>query len=173
MFSGKLRAISSLGVWLAFGASLTLTLRAAAPGAAYAQESKAAPETICTRIRASISELARAEREEALALHLMSGGQPTPMVESRLIELQTRIGDLREVLRSARHAAPPGDQSVSECINLGFKSLSAAESLSSQIEDIVRGEAAPLGPPPRLKSDELQGAEKLQPRVPDGPSREE
>ncbi len=121
-----------------------------------------APDVACAEIRASIDQVARAEREQALALHLTAEGRPTPVVETKLTELQSRIGDLRETLRKMRHHAPIYDQHVAECIDLGFRSLSQAESLSSEIEDIVMRDDGPLGLPPQLKpSGELPDVVKL------------
>lgn len=138
-------------------------------------QGKVAPDVACTEIRGSIDKVARAEREEALALHLMAEGKPTPVVETKLTELQARIGDLRETLRNMRHHAPMDDQHVAECIDLGFRSLSQAESLSAEIEDIVMRGGGPLGLPPQLKpSGELPGAAKpRQPRAHDDQIREE
>lgn len=140
---------------------------AAAPTAA--EEGRPASEAACTDIRAAIDQVARAEREEALALHLMVEGKPTPIVETKLTQLQARIGDLRETLRKVRHSAPRDDQHVSECIDLGFRSLAEAESLAAEIEDIVMRDGGPLGLPPQLKpSDELPDAGKpRQPRAHD------
>ncbi len=134
-----------------------------------------APDVACREIRASIAHVARAEREEGLALHLMSEGKPTPMVETKLTELQARIGELRETLRAMRHHAPLHDQHVAECIDLGFSSLSQAESLSSEIEDIVMRDGGPLGLPPQLKpSGELPDVAKpRQPHARDDLIREE
>lgn len=133
------------------------------------EDGRVAPDAACAEIRASIDQVARAEREEALALHLMAEGKPTPVVETKLTELQARIGELRETLRRMRHSAPMDDQHVAECINLGFGSLSQAESLSAEIEDIVMRDGGPLGLPPQLKpSGELPNVAKpRQPRVHD------
>src|SRR5262249_10466373 len=60
------------------------------------------PEVACSQIREAIHKVAAAERDQALALHLMADGKPTPMVQTRLTQLQAKIGDLREVLRRAR-----------------------------------------------------------------------
>ncbi len=134
-----------------------------------------APDVACGEIRAAIGQVARAEREEALALHLMAQGRPTPVVETKLTELQARTGDLRETLRKVRHNAPINDQHVSECIDLGFRSLAQAESLSAEIEDIVMRDGGPLGLPPQLRpSDEFPGVGKRpQPRAHDDLIREE
>ena len=141
---------------------------------ACAQDGSLAPEAGCTQIRASVQSLAKAERDEALALHLMADGKPNAMVSARFAALQERIADLREVLRRVRNGSSPNDQYVSECIDLGFRSLSEAESLSTQIEDIGMSEGGPLGVPPQLKPDAPRGAKKLpEPPLPGGPIREE
>ena len=98
--------------------------------------------------------MAKSERDQALALHLMADGKPTPIVQTRLAELQAQIGELREVLRRVRHSAPRRNPDVIECLEMGFKSLTDAESVSRQIQDIVMGEGGPLGLPPQIKSGE-------------------
>ena len=103
----------------------------------------------------------------------MADGKPTPMVQTRLTELQAQIGELREVLRRARNGASRHNSDVSECISMGFQSLTDAESVSRQIQDIVMGEGGPLGLPPQIKSGE-SGAQKLpEPPLPPAPSHEE
>lgn len=135
-----------------------------------ASESSLTAEAACSRIRGSMRQLAKAERNQALALHLMADGKPTPLVASRLGELQQQMGNLRQVLRDVRDRAPVGDQYVSECVDLGFRSLSEAENLSAEIQDIVMSEGGPLGPPPQLRWYRPRDAAKLpEPPLPDAP----
>lgn len=131
------------------------------------------PELACAQIREAVRKVAAAERNQALALHLMADGKPTPMVQTRLTELQAQIGDLREVLRNVRHGASRRNPDVSECLDMGFRSLSDAESVSRQIQDIVMGEGGPLGLPPQIKSDEHAGEKLPEPPLPSAPSRKE
>ena len=131
------------------------------------------PEVACAQIRDAVLKVATAERNQALALHLMADGKPTPLVQTRLTELQAQIGDLREVLRRSRNGTSRHNSDAAECISMGFQSLSDAERVSRQIQDIVMGEGGPLGPPPQLKSGE-SGAQKLpEPPLPPAPSHEE
>jgi hypothetical protein len=135
-----------------------------------AGESGLTADTACAQVRASVRQLAKAERNQALALHLMADGKPTPLVASRLGELQQQMGNLRQVLREVRDRAPVGDQYVSECVDLGFRSLSEAENLSAEIQSIVMAEGGPLGPPPQLRSYRPRDAAKLpEPPLPDAP----
>ena len=138
-----------------------------------ASPSPLAPEAACTEIRESVRHVAKAERDQALALHLMADGKPTPVVQTRLAELEAQIGELREVLRGVRHRAPRHNPDVAECIDMGFKSLSDAENVSRQIQDIVMGEGGPLGLPPQIKSDETNGQKLPEPPLPPVPSRAE
>lgn len=160
--------------WLgAVAAAVSIAIAIAAPAARCAGESKLAPEIACTQVRSSIAKLAQAEREQGLALHLMANGKPTPMVATRFTELQASIADLRRVLRQVRDSAPTDDQYVSQCIELGFRSLSDAESLSSQIQDLVTSEGGPLAPP-QFKSGEFRDQQKLpEPPLPGAPIRVE
>jgi hypothetical protein len=135
--------------------------------------SKATPEVACAQIRDAVRKVATAERNQALALHLMADGKPTPMVQTRLTELQEQIGDLREILHHARNAASRHNSDISDCISMGFQSLTDAESVSRQIQDIVMSDGGLLGLPPQIKSDE-RGAEKLpEPPLPRAPSHAE
>jgi hypothetical protein len=102
----------------------------------------------------------------------MADGKPTPMVQARLTELQAQIEDLREVLRRVRNGASRHSD-VSECLDMGFRSLSDAESVTRQIQDVVMGDAGPLGTPPQIRSAE-PGARKLpEPLSSPAPSHEE
>jgi hypothetical protein len=121
-----------------------------------------------------VRQVAKAERNQALALHLMADGKPTPIVQARLTELQAQIGDLREVLRRVRNSASRRNSEVSECLEMGFQSMTDAENVSRQIQDIVMGEGGPLGLPPQIKSGDEPGAQKLpEPPLPPAPSRAE
>jgi len=103
----------------------------------------------------------------------MADGKPTPIVQARLTELQAQIGELREVLRRVRNSSSRRNSEVSECLDMGFQSMTDAENVSRQIQDIVMGEGGPLGLPPQIKSGG-QGAQKLpEPALPPAPSREE
>src|ERR1019366_8319817 len=42
------------------------------------------PEVACAQIRDAVLKVATAERNQALALHLMADGKPTPLVQTRL-----------------------------------------------------------------------------------------
>jgi hypothetical protein len=128
------------------------------------------PEVACARIRDAVLQVAAAERNQALALHLMAEGKPTPLVQTRLTELQAHIGDLREVLRRARNGASHRNADVSECIAMGFQLLTDAESVSRQIQDIVMGEG---GPPPQIKSGESAMRKLPEPPLPPAPNHEE
>ena len=110
------------------------------------------PEVACPQIREAVHKVAGAERDQALALHLMADGKATPMVQTRLTELQAKIGDLREVLRRARNGSPKHNSDAAECIAMGFRSLYDAESVSRQIQDIVMEDGGVLALPPQIKS---------------------
>jgi hypothetical protein len=126
----------------------------------------------CIEIRESIRSLAKAERNQALALHLMAGGKPTPMVQTRFTELQAQIGELREVLRRARDDSSATDSYVSDCIGMGFQSLNDAENLSKKIQDIMNGENS--SPAAQIKSDQPNVSQKLpEPVLPPGKRPEE
>lgn len=118
------------------------------------------PEVACTQIRESVRKVAQAERNQALALHLMADGKPTPIVQARLTELDAQTGDLREVLRKVRHSTSRRNSDVAECLEMGFKSLTDAESVSRQIKDVVMGEDGRDGFPPQIRSGEWD-AQKL------------
>ena len=155
---------------LAFGTAAIAMLTLNATVARCAGAKAIVPEVDCNQIRESVHRVAKVERDEALALHLMADGKPTPMVQTRLTELQARIGELRETLKQARRA--PHDSNLSDCIEMGWQSLADAEKLSSQIQEIVMDEGGPLGP--QIKSGESRDApEPLEPPLPDGPTHEE
>src|SRR5262249_35826715 len=102
--------------------------------------SSAPLEVSCTQIRDAVHGVAAAERNQALALHLMAGGKPTPVVQTRLTELQAQIENLRGILRRARKGASRKNTDLQECIALGSRSLRDAENISRQIQDVVMGE---------------------------------
>jgi len=132
-----------------------------------------APEVACSQIRDSVRKVAKAERNQALALHLMADGKPTPIVQARLTELQAQIGELREVLRNVRNNASHRNSEVSECLDMGFKSLTDAENVSRQIQDIVMDEGGLLGLPHHIKPDEPGAQKPLEPSLPPAESHEE
>jgi hypothetical protein len=131
------------------------------------------PELACPQIRDAVHKLAEAERNEALALHLMADGKPTPVVQTRLTELQEQIGNLREILRRARKGSPRHNPDVQECLSMGFQSLNDAENVSRQIQDIVMDEGGPLGLPPQIKSGGSGAPQLPEPPLPPAPSRAE
>jgi hypothetical protein len=153
----------------AFAMLMLYTTAARCAGAANAFP----PEVDCTQIRESVHKVAQVERDEALALHLMPDGRVTPMVQTRLTQLQARIGELREALRQARRQAAPHDSNLSDCIEMGSQSLADAEKLSSQIQEIVMDEGGPLGPPQIKSGGSRDGQRLLEPPLPDGPIHEE
>ena len=156
-----------------FIAAMAVAVLANAAPARGASPSPLPPDVACSQVRESVRNVAKAERNQALALHLMADGKPTPMVQARLTELQAQVDDLRAVLRRVRNGASRHGADVSECLEMGYRSLSDAESVTRQIQDIVMGEASPLGTPSQLRSDE-PGARKLPaPRFPPEPSRED
>ena len=119
------------------------------------------PEVACTTIRDSVRKVAKAERDQALALHLMADGKPTPMVQARLTQLQAQMDDLRAVLRRVRDGASRHNADVSECLDMGFRSLNDAESVTRQIQDIVMGDSAA---PPQFRSGEPDARKLPAPR---------
>ena len=130
------------------------------------------PDSACTIIRDSVRKVAKAERDQALALHLMADGKPTPMVQARLTELQAQIGDLREVLRRVRKGTSRHNSDVAECLEMGFRSLNDAESVTRQIQDVVMGDSGALAGP-KLNSVEPDAEKLPAPESTPAPSREE
>jgi hypothetical protein len=128
------------------------------------------PDLACTTIRDSVRKVAKAERDQALALHLMADGKPTPMVQARLTELQAQIDDLRAVLRRVRNGASRHNADISECLDMGFRSLNDGESVTRQIQDIVMGDSTA---PPQLRPGEPDAPKLHGPVLPLAPSREE
>jgi hypothetical protein len=130
-----------------------------------------AADLACRQIRESVRKVAKAERDEALALHMMTPGHPTPMAQTRLTELQADLGDLRQILRRTRNGA--ASHEASDCIDMGSQSLADGERLSRQIQEAMgEGDSAASGPP--LKSGEYQDEHQLpEPPLPGAKSHEE
>jgi len=103
----------------------------------------------------------------------MADGKPTPMVQARLTELQAQIDDLREVLRRVRNGTSRRRADVSECLNMGYRSLSDGENVTRQIQDIVMGDSEPLATPGQFNPDEPDALKLHAPRLPSAPSRAE
>ena len=103
----------------------------------------------------------------------MADGKPTPMVQARLTELQAQIDDLREVLRRVRNGASRKRADVSECLEMGYRSLSDAENVTRQIQDVVMGDAAPLATPALIRPGEPDAQKLPAPHLRSEPSREE
>ena len=95
------------------------------------------------------------------------------MVQARLTELQAQIDDLREVLRRVRNGAKHRNSDASECLDMGFRSLSDAESVTRQIQDVVMGEASPLGTPSQIRSGEPAARKLPEPLLSPVPSHAE
>lgn len=131
-------------------ATITVTVPVVPASAASHPETHLTAETSCREIRRTLKSLAEAERNQALALHLMTDGKPTAMVEARLTELQARISALRAILRTVRDKGPADDPEVEQCVALGFRSLFEAETLSNEIEQVVVASGGPLTAPLRV-----------------------
>jgi len=82
------------------------------------------------------------------------------MVQARLTQLQAQIDELREVLRRARNGATHHTTDVADCLDMGFRSLNDAESVTRQVQDIVMGESGSLIAP-KLRSSGEPDARKL------------
>ncbi len=165
--------VSACGLALAAFA-LAAAILAAPVRAASHPEAQLTAEMACREIRVSLAALAEAERNQALALHLMADGKPTPIVEARLTVLQARISELRAALRKARIQGPSHDPEVSNCVKLGFRSLIDAEVLSNDVEQVVTVSGGPLSAPLRAgesKWAEFPGAALPPPPAPAAPSR--
>ena len=130
-------------------AAIIFTALVIAPASARgADDPSFAADLACRQIRESVRKVAKAERDEALALHMMTPGKPTPMAQARLTELQADLGDLREILRRTRNGAVSNE--ASDCVDMGSKSLADGERLSKQIQDAMgEGDAAASAPPIR------------------------
>jgi len=120
---------------------LPADLRAEQPPA----QSEASASGSCSEIRQSLTKLVQAERDQALALQIYSGGGQLSMVELRYQRLQQAGGDLREILRRVRASGFGADPSVSECLKLGYQSLFASEKVGTEVEQIlVKAHGSPL-----------------------------
>lgn len=127
-------------------------------------ESRAAPtalpaadnnsEAACSEIHAALRALSDAEHQEAFALDLAAGGAASPavIVAAHLADLLERSQDLRAALNRARRGARAHDAALEECIRAGFRALSTAEKLSSEVEEVLFGSDASSAAPP-LKPD--------------------
>jgi hypothetical protein len=115
----------------------------AAPAASHAAEPASAVQLdgsaggSCSAIRHALSGLGQAERDQAFALELFSRGGQLSMVEVRYESMQHADGDLREILRRVRASRLGADQSVSECLRLGYQSLFASEKVGAEVERIL------------------------------------
>jgi hypothetical protein len=116
-------------------------------------------ESACTAIRAALHDLAEAERNQAFALDLESGGhgRATAMVEAALSGVLDRTDTLRAALRSVRQSAVARDPGVEQCMEMGFRSLVEAESLTTSVEQVLYGPNLSRQAPP-LRSDAGQPA---------------
>lgn len=107
----------------------------------------------CADIRGALSALAKAEREQALALSLNPRGSSTAAIEIKLNDLLARTQQLRDALKSARTSGSRRDPHLEQCIAAGFAALVDAEKLSSEVQAIVlerrgySGESRALTPP--------------------------
>jgi hypothetical protein len=101
------------------------------------EQVETSPSSSCSEIHQELSRLARAERDQALALQLFSRGAGAPIVQARLQELQEVSADLRETLRRVHASRIANDSSVSECLKLGYQSLFAAEKVTSEVERVL------------------------------------
>jgi len=151
--SHRADALKQRGLTLAlsFAAIAFVTVVIASTSARCADDPSFAADLACRQIRESVRKVAKAERDEALALHMMTPGKPTPMAQARLTELQADLDDLRRILRRTRNGAASNE--ASDCVDMGSKSLADGEHLSKQIQDAMgEGDAAASMPP--IKSDE-------------------
>lgn len=107
----------------------------------------------CADIRGALSALAKAEREQALALSLNRPGSSTAAIEIKLNDLLAHTQQLRDALKSARTSGAARDPHLEQCIAAGFGALVDAEKLSSDVQAIVlerrgySGESRALTPP--------------------------
>ncbi len=147
-------------------ATLTVVILAAtllAPVAVRAEQETLGSEAACSLVRASMRRLAKAERNQALALHLMPEGKPTPMAQARFTELEAEIADLRKVLKRVREDAQPGDQYVTRCVDMGFSSLIEAEALVNRLRPLVMSDGGMWSIDSLLMSGELPAERELLP----------
>ena len=114
-------------------------------GAGQPPQPEASASGSCAEIRQSLTRLGQAERDQALALQIFSGGGQLSMVELRYQHLQQAGGDLREILRRVRASSLGVDPSVSECLKLGYQSLFASEKVGTEVEQILfKAHGSPL-----------------------------
>ncbi len=124
---------------------LALTGAASARAGQLPDQPEASAGSSCSEIRQSLARLGQAERDQAFALQIFSGGGQISMVELRYQRMQQADGDLREVLRRVRASSLGRDPSVSECLSLGYQSLFAAEKVGTEVEQIlVKAHGEPL-----------------------------
>jgi hypothetical protein len=123
------------------------------------------PEAACAQIRGALSDLARAERDEAFALDLASKpGSSTAGIETRLATLLDRTNRLREALRNIRRHASAHDPRVEQCSAMGYKALVEAEKLTSTVEEVLHNrEAESAATPEAVRSDAAAPGSAAQP----------
>jgi hypothetical protein len=97
------------------------------------------PESACRQIRTALRALGVAEHSQAFALNLASEGGSTAIIQARLSELLERSADLRTALKRARTSKIARDPMVDQCIRMGFRALTTAEKLSSEVEGVLFG----------------------------------
>ena len=101
-------------------------------------------EEACSRIRTALHSLAKAEHDEEFALDLESGqGDASAMVEMHLSDVLDDSAKLRAALETVRRDGIRRDSRVEQCMKLGFRSLVAAEKLTTSIEETLYGESRP------------------------------
>jgi hypothetical protein len=144
-------------------ATVTLAVSLLAPAVVRAEQETLGSEAACSLVRASMRRLAKAERNQALALHLMPEGKPTPMAQARFTELEAEIADLRKVLKRVREGAQPGDPYVRRCVDMGFSSLIEGETLINRLRPMVMSDGGMWGIDSLLMSGELPAERQLLP----------
>jgi hypothetical protein len=99
----------------------------------------------CGAIHHALTNLAQAERDQALSLQLFSCGGQLAIVETRYRRLEQASGDLREILRRVRASRDSSEPALAECLKLGYQVLFAAEKVTSEVEPIlIKAHGAPL-----------------------------
>ncbi len=117
---------------------LAVTASAAGPGPASSDSAEMTSDNVCRQIQAQLQKLAEAERAQAFALDLYShGNADTAIVQGRLQGLVEQSIRLRETLKQAVTAAPPGDDTHAQCMSDGYRSLREAEQISSSVEGLL------------------------------------
>jgi hypothetical protein len=118
------------------------------------QESQLTPETACAAIHRALTQLAKAERDQAFALDLDAGGGATTMVEARLATVLDRTNTLRAALRVVRQSTVARDPRSEQCMRMGFHALVQAEKLTTNVEEVLYGpNLSRAGPHAPLRSD--------------------